>query len=198
MNMDLTHLFPTTIGSFIDVETSKKFLPIARKILDNPANLTNTWQYNTTYGSRNYTDGESHDYNSIHTIEEYFVNIGGQYLKSLGYKTINLKAKIFFSEMFDGDFHVPHEHPSSVLSGVFYLHVPQGSSSIRFYDPRVHTRYIDLPIVEHAYTNWNFFNVAPEEGLLLIFPSWLTHEILKNESASGRITAVFNLVETEV
>lgn len=196
MNIDHINLFPTTVGSVVDIETSKKTLPIARKILDNSDNLTNTWQYKTTYSSSHSDIDTGHKDENLLFIENYFVEHGNNFLKSLGYKPMNLQADIFFSEMFEGDSHIKHEHANSILSGIFYLQVPEGSSPIRFYDPRNHSKFLSLPVEEWTYTNWEYFNIQPTDGLLLVWPSWLSHEVSVNKSLEGRITCVFNLVKS--
>lgn len=196
MNINHTNLFPTTIGSIIDIEISKKILPIARKMLDNPDNLTNTWVYKTTYSSK-HVDNESHHANDeLSFIRDYVVDFGNNFLQSLGYKPMRLEADIFFSEMFEGDRHSRHEHPNCILSGILYLTAPEGSSLIKFYDPRMHGTYIGLPVEEWTYNNWECFNIQPKEGLLLVWPSWLSHEVTLNKSVEGRTTCVFNLVKS--
>ena len=56
--------------------------------------------------------------------------------------------------MFEEDLHPLHEHPNTVLSGLIYLQVPEGSSDLRFHDPRFHTKVTNLPIIESKDTNW--------------------------------------------
>jgi hypothetical protein len=53
-------------------------------------------------------------------------------------------------------------------------------------------RFVSLPKLENS-TNWERVHFVPEEGLLLIWESWLDHEVPKNNSKNGRITMVFNL-----
>lgn len=185
--MEHLNLFPTVIGGFTDKDLVKRLLPIAEKVLAEPENNTNTWAYKTSY---------SKDHSSLPELKffiDYAKETGKKYLGSLGYKQINLNCEIFFSEMFEGDFHAAHEHPNTLLSGIVYLRVPEGSSKIRFHDPRFHNKVINLPVVESNQANWLWYDIAPEEGLVLIWPGWLNHEVLKNQSKDGRLTAVFNL-----
>lgn len=185
--MEHLKLFPTTVGGFKDNVTTERLLPIARKILEDPSNNTNTWNYKTTYSK------DCSNISELSFFRDYVKSVGSNYLDSLGYKSLDLTPEIFFSEMIPGDFHAAHEHPDAVLSGVAYLTVPEGSAPIRFYDPRPHVKFLSIPVVESKESNWLWYNVQPEEGLILIWPAWLTHEVLVNNSTSGRITAVFNL-----
>jgi uncharacterized protein (TIGR02466 family) len=185
--MQNLNLFPTAIGMDLDVHTANKILPYAKKCLGDSKNLTNTWDYKTTYKSSNINFEENFFFN------QYLVEFGNKYLNSLGYKSLNLKPQIFFSEMNEGDYHTTHNHPSSILSGVMYLSVPENSSDIRFYDPRPHKNYISLPIENSCEYNWDWYKIQPKEGLILIWESWISHEVLKN-NCNGRVTAVFNLL----
>jgi uncharacterized protein (TIGR02466 family) len=185
--MQKLNLFPTAIGLNMDLPMAEKILPYAKGYLNNSENLTNTWNYKTTYKSSNIM------FDDDFFFCQYLIKFGNEYLNSLGYKSLDLRPQIFFSEMNISDYHTTHNHPSSILSGVMYLTVPQGSSEIRFYDPRPHKNYINLPIQNDCEYNWDWYKIQPKEGLILIWESWLSHEVLKN-NCDGRITAVFNLL----
>ena len=78
-----------------------------------------------------------------------------------------------------GGHHTAHIHPHSILSGTLYVEVPTGSGAIRFEDPRLPMmmaapiRRDDAP--EELRT---FVTVDPRPGLLLMWESWLRHEVL--------------------
>lgn len=179
-------LFPTVIASDIDKELAKKLLPFAKKILNDPDNDSQTWNYKTTFNT------DLSNYN-LDFFTDFIKNLGNNYLESCGYKRQSLTCDFFISEMFDRDYHGAHEHPNNILSGLIYLQTPEGSSNIRFHDPRFHTKILNLPIHEAKDTNWQCYDIVPEEGLILIWPAWLSHEVLENKSKEGRITAVFNI-----
>lgn len=83
-----------------------------------------------------------------------------------------------------GGHHSGHIHPHSVLSGTFYVDVPAGSGAIRFEDPR-----LGLMMAAPARPD-SFVTVAPRPGLLLMWESWLRHEVL---AGSGeRLSISFN------
>ena len=92
-----------------------------------------------------------------------------------------------------GAAHSGHIHPRSVVSGTLYLAVPEGAGAIRFEDPRLplmmHAphRRPDLPESQRA-----FFTVAPRPGVLLLWESWLRHEVLPNAARTPRISVSFN------
>lgn len=92
-----------------------------------------------------------------------------------------------------GGHHSAHIHPQSVLSGTLYVEVPKGSGIIRFEDPR-------LPMMMAAPVRRDdapeelrpFATVEPRPGLLLMWESWLRHEVLAGTARSDRLSISFN------
>jgi uncharacterized protein (TIGR02466 family) len=92
-----------------------------------------------------------------------------------------------------GGFHSGHIHPHSVISGTYYVQVPDGASSIKFEDPRLPmmmaapTRTDDAPLDAQ-----NFVYLAPQSGMILMWESWLRHEVMRNDADDLRISVSFN------
>ena len=85
-----------------------------------------------------------------------------------------------------GGQHSGHIHPHSVISGTFYVEVPKGSGAIRFEDPR-------LPLMMAAPPrDDSFVTVEPRPGLLLLWESWLRHEVLAGAGKGERLSISFN------
>jgi len=85
-----------------------------------------------------------------------------------------------------GGQHSGHIHPHSIISGTFYVEVPAGSGSIRFEDPR-------LPLMMAAAPRPGMFvTVEPQPGLLLMWESWLRHEVLAGTGKGERLSISFN------
>jgi len=92
-----------------------------------------------------------------------------------------------------GGQHSGHIHPHSIISGTFYVEVPPGSGAIRFEDPR-------LPLMMAAPTRQKdapeevqpFVTVQPRRGLLLMWESWLRHEVLAGTGRGERLSISFN------
>ena len=89
--------------------------------------------------------------------------------------------------------HSAHIHPHSIISGTLYVEVPKGSGAIRFEDPRLPmmmaapTRRIDAPEELQP-----FVSVQPRPGLLLLWESWLRHEVLLGTGRGERLSISFN------
>jgi len=85
-----------------------------------------------------------------------------------------------------GGQHGGHIHPHSIVSGTLYIEVPRGSGSIRFEDPR-------LPMMMSAPTRPDMFvTIEPRPGLLLMWESWLRHEVLAGTGKGERLSISFN------
>jgi len=89
--------------------------------------------------------------------------------------------------------HSAHIHPHSIISGALYVEVPKGSGSIRFEDPRLPmmmaspTRRADAPEGLQP-----FVTVQPSAGTLLLWESWLRHEVLPGTGRGERLSISFN------
>ena len=89
--------------------------------------------------------------------------------------------------------HSAHIHPHSIISGTLYVEVPKGSGAIRFEDPR-------LPMMMAAPARRSdapeglrqFVTVEPRPGLLLLWESWLRHEVLPGTGKAARLSISFN------
>ena len=83
--------------------------------------------------------------------------------------------------------HSLHLHPLSVVSGTFYVNTPSGTSPIKFEDPRL-DRYMAQP-PRHPRTpkrEQPFYTVEPSAGEVVLFDSWLRHEVPQTPAARSK------------
>lgn len=87
--------------------------------------------------------------------------------------------------------HTGHIHPHSAISGTYYVDVPRGAGPIRFEDPRLPLAMASPVRKQKAHSqNRRFIEVEPKAGLLLLWESWLRHEVLAGRGR--RISVSFN------
>ena len=92
-----------------------------------------------------------------------------------------------------GGHHGAHIHPHSILSGTLYVEVPKGGGSIRFEDPRLPMMMAAPVRREDAPEELRpFVEVEPRPGLILMWESWLRHEVLPGKATSERLSISFN------
>lgn len=92
-----------------------------------------------------------------------------------------------------GGAHSGHIHPHSILSGTVYVEVPPGASSLKLEDPRL-TMMMARPGLTDAATEAErpFVYLAPQAGTVLMWESWLRHEVPANAAKAERISISFN------
>jgi uncharacterized protein (TIGR02466 family) len=92
-----------------------------------------------------------------------------------------------------GGAHPAHIHPHSAISGTYYVAVPKGGAAIRFEDPRLAMMMAAPPRRENAArANRAFVTVAPKSGTLLLWESFLRHDVPENGAKGARISVSFN------
>ncbi len=92
-----------------------------------------------------------------------------------------------------GGQHSGHIHPHSILSGTFYVEAPPRSGAIRFEDPRLGMMMAAPVRREDAPEELrNFVSVEPRPGLLLLWESFLRHEVLAGTAKADRLSVSFN------
>ena len=93
----------------------------------------------------------------------------------------------------EGGIHTAHIHPHSVISGTTYVAMPDGASAIRFEDPR-HAMMMAAPARRKDAPEelQSFIYVRPKVGDVLLWESWLRHEVPMNMAEADRISVSFN------
>ena len=93
----------------------------------------------------------------------------------------------------EGGIHTAHIHPHSVISGTTYVAMPDGTSAIKFEDPRLQMMMAAPPRTKTAPEHLKqFVYVAPNVGDILLWESWLRHEVPMNMAEEERISVSFN------
>ena len=110
----------------------------------------------------------------------------------LGGRRLKLDS-LWANVMPGGGVHGGHIHPQSAISGTYYVSVPRGASVIKFEDPRLPLMMAAPPRNEAApEEERTFVYVAPKAGDVLIWESFLRHEVPMNAAKRARISVSFN------
>ena len=92
-----------------------------------------------------------------------------------------------------GGVHTSHLHPHSILSGTIYVAVPEGSASLKLEDPRLPMMMARPNLTEQAdEMRRPFVYLTPAPGKIIMWESWLRHEVPANRSDDIRISISFN------
>ena len=193
----ITDLWPTKIlhRRSADSEVfNKELIKLVRELGRTNKNLTTDYLepdlFNMDHEAINWLRGEVNE-----TVIEYLRAIGIDYPVNwtiTGWPNINRF----------GDYHDPHNHPWSYLSGTYYLKMPttreilQSRNDVRpnhitFYDPRQGSNMGAIkndPYIDPEHT------VVPEPGLMLLWPAFINHFVHPNLSKETGISISFNII----
>lgn len=91
----------------------------------------------------------------------------------------------------EGGMHSGHIHPNSVISGTVYIAMPEGAGRLKLEDPRLPMMMAAPPLQANA-PNGRFHYVEPKMCDVLMWESWLRHEVMASRSEEARISVSFN------
>ena len=93
-----------------------------------------------------------------------------------------------------GHFNKRHNHPDCQVSAVYYVRtgtdvpeIPQ-SGLFELFDPRIHAEMSALPGEQVGID----MQVKPVDGMLLMFPSWMYHQVYPYYGEGNRISIAIN------
>ncbi len=115
---------------------------------------------------------------------ELYLELGGRRLKL---------DSIWINVLEPGGVHTGHIHPHAVLSGTYYVETPPGASALKLEDPRLPLMMAAPPRREDApEAERNFIYVQPKAGDVLMWESFVRHEVPANAAKKSRVSISFN------
>jgi uncharacterized protein (TIGR02466 family) len=125
-------------------------------------------------------------------LDKHAAKFAGALHLDLGGRKLKLDS-LWINVLEPGGTHSGHIHPYSVLSGTYYVDVPPGSSALKLEDPRLPlmmaapVRSEDAPEEERT-----FVYVTPRVGDVLMWESFVRHEVPANGAKRARVSISFN------
>ena len=93
------------------------------------------------------------------------------------------------------DYNLLHDHQKSILSGVYYVEVPEDNmGDLVLVRPDNADYFLNSHIQEHTITNAPTVTKKAIQSTFYLFPSLIKHYVDRNESHKERISIAFNLV----
>jgi uncharacterized protein (TIGR02466 family) len=89
--------------------------------------------------------------------------------------------------------HGLHLHPLATISGTYYVQTPRGCSGLKLEDPRL-DRFMGAPPrrSDCRPESQAWVTIPARAGHVVLFESWLRHEVPPNPSAGERVSISFN------
>ena len=192
--MDI-EIFKTNIGQYTNQDIVKKYLPIVDEYLTRAGTMMGIEGHITTYGNPVLTRELNND-ERLDEIFNWCIQTALQHFYNRGYDVnlFHIQPSFFVNEIHKGAYFQRHAHPNARISGVLYMDAHAETSNIVFHDPRPYKQCIALP-VRPGFEDKLFddYSIEVESGKLLVWESWLEHEVPQNHSSHPRKTLVFNL-----
>eukprot|EP00048_Salpingoeca_helianthica_P004217 m.74782 g.74782 ORF g.74782 m.74782 type:complete len:165 (+) comp13107_c0_seq2:585-1079(+) len=116
-------------------------------------------------------------------LDAFFRMTANAFLRAIGHEEAALgELQTWATVHFNCIEHLAHTHPTNVVSGVYYVATPPTSGPILFHDPRG-----PLPPFDNTIT------IEPQAGDVVLFPSWLLHQVAPTSGSDQRISIAFNV-----
>lgn len=181
--MAIHNLFPTPIGKYtLDRDLTAKELSFLKN-QETRSNMGNITSANSAIlKSKELT--KLRDFIET-SLADYFHSVYNPK------HNVNLKVTQSWTNYTEkGQYHHKHNHPNSLVSGVFYVQAERSKDRIYFYKDE----YKQIKFPPKEWNHWNssswWFEVGAAD--LILFPSSLTHMVQTVEHDQTRISLAFN------
>jgi uncharacterized protein (TIGR02466 family) len=195
--MQYINMFPTPVAGSVELDLRNQILPVAedyinlhgRPYRDQP-NYISTYNVDAARVKQNFD-------HRLDPLTDYIKSAAKKYFEDISIEPMKFSLYYLFNKITLGGQHALHAHPQSILSGVFYLKIPEGAPPIIFNDPRDHYKYIQYPTKfgnpREMYKLLPEYGINPTEGTILMWPSWLEHQVPASTCSKERIAVAFNV-----
>jgi len=201
--MAIQSLFPTLI--YRDALKAAGGRRFGERFADECAALAASDEAGRRWSAKHYLGGYT-SYGSLdrlHQVSSVFAALQkaidphvSRFVRALPYDLSGRKLVMtdcWLNVMPAGVAHSLHLHPASFISGTYYVAVPRGAGVLKVEDPRLSRqmatppRRPNLPPQQRA-----FVDVRARPGDLVLFESWLRHEVPPARYAGERVSVSFN------
>jgi uncharacterized protein (TIGR02466 family) len=91
-----------------------------------------------------------------------------------------------------GTRHSEHYHAHSIFSGIYYVDVEDGDIIFSANSQFSRDYKFRYNVTQYNPLNSNIFKLSPKPGMLIIFPSWVNHQVTENKENKDRRIIGFN------
>jgi uncharacterized protein (TIGR02466 family) len=201
--MPIQSLFPTQV--YAARLQPPGWQALNRRLLQESLQLREDDRAGRAWSATSYPGGYT-SYGSLcrmHTLSPTFATLGRKLLRhvlrfarSLEYDLDGRELTMtdcWVNVMPRGVTHSLHLHPLSTISGTYYVRTPKGAPGLKFEDPRL-DRFMAAPPrkADCSAGNRPWVTVPASAGNVVLFESWLRHEVPPNPVVAERVSISFN------
>jgi uncharacterized protein (TIGR02466 family) len=157
------------------------------------------------WSKKNYVNGYSSyaSMTQLHHTSPYFGELTQvlephlkKFVRTLQWDLLGRKVKMttcWANSMGYGSHHTLHLHPYAVISGVYYVSTPSGSSPLKLEDPRMNSLMASPPRKANASPSTQpYVTIPAQAGHFVLFEGWMRHEVPPHRGAKPRLSISFN------
>ena len=102
-------------------------------------------------------------------------------------KSNNLDYNIWTNVNEVGSKNVIHSHKTDAWAGIYYVQA-EGTGNLMFYNPAnlLNECKFNSPFVRNT-------GIQPKDGMLILWPGWIPHEVIENKSNHQRINIAWGI-----
>jgi len=138
-----------------------------------------------------YSESRIDIFNMFPELITEFINARNTYYEITSFRTedkINCWVQDYRDET---GIHTRHHHGSSGISGVYWVRANEQAGPLAFYNPNTILDYVEADDKNNPYRNMTTM-FKPIKGKIILFPSFLNHEVLPSQDGVVRTTIAFN------
>lgn len=146
-------------------------------------------------GTTQFTDFHENKI-EIHTLLPELIN---EFVKAMNtYRSAtsfsineDLPLQYWTQDYKEGDTHGVHAHGVSGISGIYWARANESAGSLRLYNPNPLTEYVHVDQPENPFA-WVLATIKPEKGKMILFPTYLKHDVMPSGPGAIRTAIPFN------
>ena len=111
----------------------------------------------------------------------------------------NFVKDFWMVELKENNYNSIHVHPNATFSGIYYQSLPNAIKNNKTSQQNGNVYFVNdmvKGVLNDSFGGSQIYQVTPNEGLLLIFPSWLSHYVVPFKGPGKRISYAFNIIST--
>ena len=173
------------VGTDEQISDLKKQILNARdnNIGTQPGSNEGCWRSNALYEMqwlydemKNLVIEANQNYFERHSVFEYYVD-----------KSNNLDNNIWTNVNEVGSKNVIHSHKTDAWAGIYYVQA-EGTGNLMFYNPAnlLNECKFNSPFIRNT-------GIQPKDGMLILWPGWIPHEVIENKSNRQRINIAWGI-----
>ena len=191
--MQLHNHFPTAILEHqVDAELADK---VEQQLLEHIETLPSRQEFVAgNVATDFFSDSRIDIFTMFPDLIDEFVNAKNAYQEVTTFQCSNNLTFWIQDYRDETGIHVKHQHGVNGISGVYWIRANEHAAPIKFYNPNTVLDYVGADAMHNPYRSMSSVYM-PVKGKMLLFPSFLQHEVLPSQAGVIRTTIAFNFLQ---